>query len=258
MWVHNLNPTLLELGPLEIRFYGLVYVVGFLFAWWLMFRYRDSLGLSKKEVEDLIFYIILGILIGSRLFHVFFWEPGYYLSNPLRIFFVWEGGMAFHGGLIGVLAAVWYFCKRFEKKFWKLADVIVIPGVFALALGRIANFINGELWGTVTDVDWCVVFPAVEGCRHPVVLYGALGRFVLFGFCYWLLRKELKAGFVFWNFVFWIGLGRFFTDFWREDMRYLSLSLGQWYSLLMVIIGGYILWKHYQIKKVIKSAYKKL
>ena len=258
--MHNLDPTIFSLGPFEVRYYGLVYVLGFLLAWWMLIRYRASINLDKKEAEDLVFYVILGVLIGARLFSVFFWSPGYYLANPIKIFYIWEGGMAFHGGLIGVLVGVLYFSKKFKKNFWKLADIITLPGIFALALGRIANFINGELWGTVTDAPWCVVFPAVEGCRHPVVLYGAIGRFVLFGFCYWLWKKNLKPGFVFWNFVFWIGIGRFFTDFLREDVLYAGFSLGQWYSLVIALIGGFFLHQYYRkdLRTVIQRAHKKL
>lgn len=260
MWVHNLDPVIASIGPLEIRYYGLVYVIGFLFAWWLLARYREALKLTQKEVEDLVFYIVIGLVIGARLFSTFFWAPGYYLSNPLKIFYVWEGGMAFHGGLIGIFLAVFYFVKKHKKNLWQLSDVLTLAAVFALGLGRIANFINGELWGTVTDAPWCVVFPAVEGCRHPVTLYASFGRFILFGFCFWLWKKELKPGFVFWNFVFFTGVGRFFTDFWREDVRYVALSLGQWYSIIMFLVGGYFLWKYYKkdVQRVIKGAHKKL
>jgi len=260
MWVHNLNPTIVEVLGFEIRYYGLVYVIGFLLAWWLLLRYRDELNLTKEQVEDLVFYLILGVVIGARLFSSFFWTPGYYLAHPIKILYIWEGGMAFHGGLIGIIAAAWYFVRKHKKKFWQFADIIALPAVFALGLGRIANFINGELWGTVTDVSWCVVFPGVEGCRHPVTLYGAVGRFVLFAFCYWLWRRQFRAGFVFWNFVFWTGIGRFVIDFLREDVRYYALSLGQWYSLVMVIVAGYFFWQFYRkdIKKVVKGVNKKL
>jgi len=255
MWVHNLDPVILEIFGFEIRYYGLVYVFGFLLTWWLLHKYRERLSLSKQEVEDCVFYIILGVLIGSRLFEVIFWNPGYYLSNPLKVFYIWEGGMAFHGGVIGIIFGLLYFVRKFKNSFWKLADVLVLSGTFALALGRIANFINGELWGTVTEVSWCVVFPNVTGCRHPVTLYGAIGRFVLFGWCLWLWKKGMKAGFVFWNFVFFIGLGRLLVDVFRENARYFYLSLGQWYSLVMIIVGGWFLWNYYSndIKKLVKS-----
>ncbi|MBW2964285.1 prolipoprotein diacylglyceryl transferase, partial [Candidatus Woesearchaeota archaeon] len=184
-FVHNINPVLLDLGPVEIRYYGLVYVLGFLLVYlyfdWLIKRKR--IRMDKDGLYDLIFYNMLGVLIGSRLVHCIFWEPSYYLLRPWEIFYVWQGGMAFHGGLAGVALATWLWWKKTGKKipYAKLADHLAIPAVFILALGRIANFVNGELPGKVTDVWWCWYFPGVEGCRHPQVLYSAAKRLLVFG-----------------------------------------------------------------------------
>ncbi len=141
--MHDLDPSIVTIGVLDIRWYGLVYVLGFLFALFWLLYYRRELSLSKDDVYDLVFYVMLGVVVGSRVFHIVFWEPAYYLSNPLKILFFWEGGMAFHGGLVGALVAGWWYCRRKAISFWKVADVLAVPAVLALALGRVANFVNG-------------------------------------------------------------------------------------------------------------------
>ncbi len=257
MWLHNLDPVLLHLGPLEIRWYGLVYVLGFfLSAGWLFYaRKKGWTGLSKEEIWDLMSYLLLGVLIGSRLFMVF-WQPEVYLLKPWNLLYFWQGGMSFHGGLAGIIIAGWLFCQKKKIDFWKLADFLSVPTMFALALGRIANFVNGELVGRVWEGKWCVVFPGYENCRHPSTLYDAGKRFLIF---FWLLaltfRREFKPGFIFWNFVFFEGLGRFLVDFYREDALYSGLSLGQWFSLVMVVVAGWVFWKYYieEWKKLLKQ-----
>ncbi len=252
MWIHSLNPVLLDLGPVEIRWYGLTYVFGFLLAAWFVHKYRHTVPLEKEEVWDLILYVILGVLIGSRLFEVF-WDPSYYLSNPLNFFKVWNGGMSFHGGFVGILVALWLFARKKQRSFLQLADLLSFPAMFALALGRIANFINGELWGTVTNVSWCVDFsqnphvPNVpEGCRHPQQLYAAAYRFAIAGWLLFLTTKnKFKPGLIFWNFVLLEGIGRFIVDFWREDILWGPLTIGQWFSMVMVLVALYIIIKNY-------------
>ena len=245
MFIHNINPTLLHLGPLEIRYYGLVYLLGFIILYFVLNKNKDKLNLTKDDVYDLIFYIFLGILIGSRLMHIL-WELDYYILNPIKIFYFWEGGMAFHGGLIGVLIASYYFCKKKNISLAKLADTLVIPAVFILALGRIANFINAELYGTITNVSWCVKFPNVDGCRHPTQLYYSLKRFLVLGILIFLNRKEHKDGFLFLNMLTLFGIGRFFIDFLIEEWHFLGLTLGQYLSTAMFIIGIYVLIKYYK------------
>lgn len=256
MYTHNLNPVLLNLGPLEIRWYGLVYVLGFLITIWILQKYRSKLGISEDDVWDLLFYLILGVIIGSRLFEIL-WEPRYYLSNLTNIFKIWQGGMSFHGGFVGAVVAGWFYCKKKQINFWKLADLVSLPAIFALALGRIANFINGELVGRAWNGNWCVVFPDYDNaCRHPSTLYAAGKRFLVFG---WLLFlnywKEFKPGFIFWNFVFFEGLGRIIVDFYRENALFLGFSLGQWLSLLMIIIALWVL--HTRYKEDCKKFWKR-
>jgi len=245
MFIHNINPTLINLWGLEIRYYGLVYVIGFLLLYYFIKKKSSELGIEKKNAEDYVLWIILGSVIGARLFMIF-WDPVYYLSNPLRLLYIWQGGMSLHGGIVGAIIAAYGFSRKYKISFFKLADITVIPALFALALGRIANFINSELIGTVTNVKWCVDF-GDSLCRHPAQLYGAIGRFILFfGLFYYDKVKKYKDGFLFWCFVFFMGLGRFLIDFLREDSRVLGLSLGQYFSLVMVLVGGYVLWKKYR------------
>ncbi len=249
MWTHDLNPTLLDLGPLEIRWYGLVYVFGFLLAmWWLnQAQKQGKIKLNRDEIWDLLFYLMLGVIVGARLFMVF-WNPQIYLFKPWNLLFIWQGGMSFHGGLIGVVGACWYYCKKKEIDFWKIADIVAVPAIFALALGRIANFINGELVGRAWNGRWCVVFPEFgPECRHPNMIYSAIQRFAVFGWLWFIsVWKEFKPGFIFWNFVFWEGIGRFLMDFFREDLLYKGLSLGQWFSVAMVGVAVIMFIKSYR------------
>ena len=247
-FIHNIDPVLLNIGPFEIRYYSLVYVIGFLVIY-LALRYYSKKGivkLTKDDVENFSIYLILGVVIGARLLEVIVWNPFYYLMHPLKIFAVWEGGMSLHGGIIGIILVGYFYCRKKKINFVKMADLLVIPGVFVLALGRIGNFINGELWGTVTNLKWCVHFPYAEGCRHPVQIYGAFGRALLGGFLLILNKKKRKNGFLFWVFIALMGVGRFFCDFVRQDPRLLGLSMGQYLSLVMAAAAGYVLWKYYK------------
>ncbi len=249
MWVYNLDPVLVDLGPLEIRWYGLVYVLGFLLGvWWLNRAVaQGKLTLSKDEVWDLILYLIIGVLVGARLFMVF-WNPEIYLLHPFNLLKIWEGGMSFHGGFLGIITAAWLYCRKKKLNFWTVADVLSVPAILALALGRIANFINGELVGRIWNGSWCVVFPAYgEACRHPNMIYSALQRLVVFGWLVWISAKEqFRPGFIFWNFVFWEGMGRIIVDFFREDILYSGFSLGQWFSLVMVIVAAIVFARWYR------------
>jgi phosphatidylglycerol---prolipoprotein diacylglyceryl transferase len=251
MWIHTLNPVLLKLGPLQIRWYGLVYVIAFFLAvWWLHYaRKKGDINFSKDDIWDFSFYVLVGILVGARLFEIF-WEPTLYFSNLLNIFKIWNGGMSFHGGLVGAMVGAWLFRRKKHFDIWKIADIMSIPLILALALGRIANFINGELWGRAWDGALCVNFKNTGGgdvCRHPSTLYAAGKRFIVFGWLVWLnYWKKFTPGFIFWNFVFLEGLGRIIVDFYRENALFLGFSLGQWFSLIMVIAALWAFSTKYQ------------
>lgn len=243
MW---LDPTLFTIGPFEIRYYGLVYILGFLLGTFWLLSYRRELSLEKDDVYDLMFYVMLGVVIGSRLFYAVFWNPNYFLSAPWKIVYVWEGGMAFHGGLVGALVAGYWYCRKKNISFLKIGDVLSVPAVTALGLGRIANFINGELVGTATQVSWCVNFG--DGlCRHPYQLYSAAKRFAIAGILFTMQRKQKYSdGFIFWMMILLMGTGRFFLDFVREDVLYYSLRIGQWMSLVMVLVACSVLFTRYR------------
>jgi len=205
-------------------------------------------------VYDLLFYLMLGVIIGSRLFHVVFWQPAYYLADPIRALYFWEGGMAYHGGLVGILVVGWWYCRRKGVHFLRIADALSIPALFALALGRVANFINAEIIGRVTTVSWCVDYG--DGlCRHPYTIYSAAKRVVVAGMLLWVAQfKVYKDGFLFFLMIFLIGIGRFWLDFYREDVLYYSLSVGQWMSLGMIAVGLVVLlgWYRKEIRKLFK------
>ncbi len=247
MFTHNIDPTLLSLGPFEIRFYGIIYVLGILAVYFTLKHFSKELNIKKDDADNITLYLAFGLIIGARLFEVIVWNPVHYLSDPLQIFAVWNGGMSFHGGLIGILAAGYYIKKRYDLNIALLADILVMPLAFILAMGRIANFINAEIIGIITDVPWCVNFPDKGGCRHPVQIYGAFGRMVLGVFLIGMYRyKRLKPGFIFWTFTLLMGLGRFFTDFLRQDIRYLYLSTGQYLSIMMIFISIFIIFRYYK------------
>ncbi len=258
-FIHNFNPTLVAIGPVEIRWYGLAYLFGFLVAYlYILHQIKHKrLKMSKDDLYDWIFYMMLGVLVGSRIFHCLFWEPSYYLTRPWEILFIWQGGMSFHGGLIGIIIATVYFQKykmQGKVSFARLGDIVAVPAAFALAIGRIANFINGELPGTKTEVSWCWYFPAANGCRHPQVLYSALKRFAVFGFLLYLSAnyKKFKEGFIALMMITLFNFGRFFVDFFREDLRWLSLTAGQYLSITIVAVCVIIISKYYKkdLKKV--------
>ncbi|MBI4152061.1 prolipoprotein diacylglyceryl transferase [Candidatus Woesearchaeota archaeon] len=263
MYVSNLDPVLVHLGPLEIRWYGLVYVFGFfLTIWWLQHAQKQGkLAISSDDVWDFAVYLMVGVLVGARLF-MLFWEPNVYVSHPLNLLKIWEGGMSFHGAFVGVVVAGWLFCRKKNINFWRMADIVSVPAIFALALGRLANFVNGELVGRPWDGRWCVIFPEYgDVCRHPNMIYSFFQRMAVFGALMWLSSTkafhQFKPGFIFWNFVFLEGAGRIIVDFFREDTLYFGFSLGQWFSLGMVIVALCFFWKRHRDDWRIVRAYLK-
>ena len=252
MWLHNLNPTLLSFGPLEVRWYGIVYVLGIFFTVWWVNRYKSKFGieLSKEAVWDLVFYLVLGMLIGARLFETF-WDPARYLSNPLNYLKIWQGGMSFHGAFVGIVVTAWFYCKKKKINFWNVADILSAPTMLVLAIGRVANFINGELIGKVFNGAWCVNFKNTGGgdvCRHPYVMYEAGKRLMVFLGLLWLSFKDnFKPGFIFWNFIFWENLGRFALDFYKEDFTYYWIfTPGQWLSVAMIVVAGVFFYRNHK------------
>jgi phosphatidylglycerol:prolipoprotein diacylglycerol transferase len=242
----SIDPILIELGPFRVGWYGLMYVFGF-FASYFLVRYqmkKKDFGVSKLEVENLYFYLILGLIIGARLGYVLFYDIKMYLKDPLEIFRIWNGGMSFHGGLIGVLVVGILFSWWNKKSFWKIADLIIVTVPIGLGLGRIGNFINGELYGRVTQVPWGMIFPkGGPEPRHPSQLYeSALEGGVLF-IILWLMKdRKHPTGGLLAMFLFLYGVFRFFIEFFREPDSQLGFvighfTMGQVLSSLMIVLG---------------------
>jgi len=241
VFYHNINPVLVSIGPFDIRYYGLVYAVGFLIAY-LLLRWVAKKGwidnLNPDRADILTIYLVLGAIIGARLLLFVFYQPATFFTDPLEVLMIWHGGMSFHGGLVGAVVAGLLFCRKYKIRFYQLGDFLVLPLAFFLFIGRLANFVNGELVGTRTNLPWCVVFPDYDGCRHPSQLYETLKNLVIFFVLLFLYtKKKLKEGVVFWSFVLMYGVMRFIITFWREDPRFLGLSGGQYLSLIMAIVA---------------------
>ncbi len=244
----KIDPIIFQVGPLAIRWYGMMYLLGFGAAYLLMShlaKLRD-LALDRDGVSDLLFQGVLGVVIGGRLGYVLFYNPSQYLASPLEIFAVWQGGMSFHGGLIGVIVSSVLFCRRRNLPLLLAGDVVVTSATIGLGLGRIGNFINAELWGRVTDVPWAMVFPGAGPLpRHPSQLYEALLEgLLLFVILYLLQRRKVLAGVPFFSFFLGYGLFRFIVEFFRQPDAHLGFlwggaTMGQLLSLPMMI-GGLI------------------
>jgi phosphatidylglycerol:prolipoprotein diacylglycerol transferase len=245
----NINPILIKLGPFQVGWYGLMYVFGFI-ASYLLVRYqmkKKTFGISREEVDNLFVYLMLGLIIGGRLGYVLFYDLPVYLHEPLEIFAVWHGGMSFHGGLLGVLIVGIFFCWKHKKSFWKIADLFIVTAPIGLGLGRIGNFINGELYGRVTSVPWGMIFPNGGPLpRHPSQLYeSALEGGILFVILWLLKDKKLPSGGLLAVFLFLYGVFRFSVEFFREPDQQLGFilgpfTMGQILSSFM-IIGGIVL-----------------
>ena len=253
MLIHpQIDPIAFSIGPLAVRWYGLMYLAGFAAAWWLgLRRIRTGLApITRHQFDDLIFLAVLGVVLGGRLGYVLFYKPGYYAAHPLEIFAVWQGGMSFHGGLLGVLLAMWLAARRYRIQFLRLMDFIAPLCPLGLAAGRLGNFINGELYGRVTELPWGMVFRgAGDAPRHPSQLYqAALEGFALFVLLWWFSSQPRPRGQVSALFLIGYGAFRFIAEFGREPDAFLGLlafglSMGQWLCIPMVLAGiGLFAW----------------
>ena len=257
MFTHNLDPILFEFGLISIKWYSLAYIFGILIGWWYGKKIiLKKTNILKKEFEikffdDLITYIIVSIILGGRLGYVFFYNLGYYLNNPLDIIKIWEGGMSFHGALLGIIIGTFIFAKKNDIKTFFLLDILACVSPIGIFLGRIANFINGELIGKATSVYWSVIFPSIDNIpRHPSQLYQAfLEGFILFvilNFIY--LRKNYKIGNCSSLFLIFYGIFRIFAEHFREpDVQigyiFSFVSMGMLLSAIMIFVGIIIFFK---------------
>jgi len=265
MLVHpQFDPIALKLGPLAIHWYGLTYLVAFgLFLWLASLRVKQpqyaERGWTRRDVEDLLFFGVLGVVIGGRLGYAIFYKPGYYAANPIEVFEVWKGGMSFHGGLLGVLASIALFAHRRGRHFLEITDIVAPCVPTGLASGRIGNFINGELWGRAADpsLPWAMVFPQSGSNmpRHPSQIYQFLLEGLLLFVLLWLYaRKPRRMGEVSGAFLVGYGVFRFIAEYFREPDSFLmdlaartGLSMGQWLCVPMVLAGiAMWLWAHHR------------
>ncbi|MGB1800935.1 MAG: prolipoprotein diacylglyceryl transferase [Gammaproteobacteria bacterium] len=254
----NIDPVALDLGIVKIHWYGITYVVGIFIAW-LLLRYRgkqEYWQFSDEQVSDLIFYAMLGIIIGGRLGSVLFYNFSYYLQHPIEILYIQKGGMSFHGGLIGVLIAVWFFARKIKSPFFKITDFIAPVVPVGVGCGRIGNFINGELWGGPSDLPWAMIFPdplAGGVPRHPSQLYEAiLEGLVLFIILWWFSKSPRPLKAISGLFLTGYGFFRFMVEFVRvpdQHIGYLAfdwLTMGMVLSLPMIVFGLLLLMLAYK------------
>lgn len=255
----EIDPIAIDLGPVQVHWYGVMYLVAFATAWWLgRLRARQpQSGWTEQQVGDVIFYGALGVILGGRIGYMLFYNFGQFLDNPLSLFAIWKGGMSFHGGLLGVVIAMGWFGRRHGKTFFQVTDFIAPLVPLGYFFGRMGNFINGELWGRVTDVPWGMVFPHVgPEPRHPSMLYqGILEGLVLFAILWWYSSRPRPSMAVSGMFLMLYGLFRSFNEFFRQPDAHLGfiafgwLTQGQLLSLPMIIAGAVLLWLAYHRKK---------
>ena len=254
MLVHpQFNPVAVAIGPVQIHWYGLTYLAAFVcFLLLARRRVRDpqyaDRGWSARDVEDILFYGVLGVVLGGRLGYAIFYKPGEYLAHPLDILMVWKGGMSFHGGLLGVIVAMTLFARTRKRSFLEVMDVVAPCCAPGLAWGRVGNFINGELWGRPADpsLPWAMIFPQSGSMitRHPSQLYQvALEGVLLFVLIWWYSRRPRATGQVAAAFVFGYGVFRFIAEYFREPDAFLGIlalgmSMGQWLCVPMIVLGA--------------------
>ncbi len=257
----TIDPIIVSIGPFDIfgqtfepalHWYGFMYLMGFVAALWLLNRKSDcSNGLwSREQVSDLLFYGFLGVILGGRVGYVLFYHFDLFVQNPLYLFKISEGGMSFHGGLIGVITAMFYIASKQKRSFFAVADMVAPVVPIGLGMGRIGNFINGELWGRVSDVPWAMVFPTGGPLpRHPSQLYQfALEGVALFIILYWFSRKTDKVGAVSGMFLLAYGMFRVIVETVRQPDAHLGLywgvmTMGQILSIPMVLLGLYLIFR---------------
>ncbi|MDD9894077.1 MAG: prolipoprotein diacylglyceryl transferase [Gammaproteobacteria bacterium] len=255
----DIDPIAIQLGPVAIHWYGLMYLLGFSMVWFLgnnRAKKRPELGWTEEQISDLVFYGAMGVIVGGRIGYMFFYNFDSLLQNPLSLFKLWEGGMSFHGGLVAVILGMVYFGRKHKKTFLEVTDFMVPLTPIGIGAVRIANFINGELWGRVSDVPWAMVFPTGgPEPRHPSQLYESLFEgWILFAVLWWYSCIQRPTGAVSGLFLAWYGTARFTIEFFRQPdahmgeggfMAFQWLTMGQILSTPMILAGLWLIWRAY-------------
>ncbi len=246
----DLSPILVSLGPIQVRWYGIMYLLSFGLTYLGMRKLIESkrfqgLELRREDLGDLYFYLVLGVIIGGRLGHVLFYNLPFFSDNPLSVFALWQGGMSFHGGLIGVLCAATLFARNRQIRLLPLLDLLAILAPIGIALGRLGNFVNGEIYGRITTVPWCMAFPAASGCRHPLQLYQLLLEGLLLLTIMLSTHRSSdprRVGLLSGTFLIGYGIFRSFAELFREvgEAGFLGLTAGHYLSIPMIIIGTWL------------------
>lgn len=247
-----INPVLVDFGPVQIRWYGVLMAAAFLSGYAILRHFGKKSGLSRDQIDEYLLYMFFGILGGARLGEVLFYNPGYYFSNPLEILMVWKGGLASHGAILGAIAANAMFCRKHTMSFYKMADLAVIPCALGAAFVRIGNFTNSEIVGRISSVPWAMEFPGYEGLRHPSQLYEAAKNLLIFGILLQFRKRNLPEGALFWLFLVIFSVLRFIVEFFKEFQTLppsAVITMGQWLSIPLFIISSAMLWRIYKRHK---------
>lgn len=253
------DPVAIDLGLIQIRWYALAYIAGILLAWRYMvyLAKKPPAAVEPRHCEDMITWGTIGIILGGRLGQVLLWDPGYYFANPIEIFKIWQGGMAFHGGLIGVILAMLIYTRKVGLPFFALADLAAAATPIGLFLGRLANYINGELVGRVTDVPWAIIFPQVDDLpRHPSQIYEALTEgLLLFAILALFAHRQKireRVGTLSGIFLIGYGIARVVSEMFREPEAFtdslVATTWGQWLSVPMILYGAWLIWRGGRLK----------
>jgi phosphatidylglycerol:prolipoprotein diacylglycerol transferase len=258
----GVDPVALDLGFFELRWYSLAYLAGIFIGYWYLLKLIKQPGspMARRHADDLVFYAALGIILGGRIGYVLFYNLSYYLQNPLGILKLWDGGMSFHGGMIGTVLGILYLSRKEKLQWLRVHDYVACCVPFGLFFGRLANFVNHELWGAPANVPWAVRFPEIiDGMlvvgppRHPTQLYEAILEgvvlFAILSWMFWKTQARYEPGKLVGAFTFFYGLFRFLIEFVREPDAQLvgfaqstGLHMGQWLSLPMIILGAWLMW----------------
>lgn len=246
-----IDPILFQLGPLQVRWYGLIFALMFLIGAYIAGKLAKYRNLTKEDAYDFLIWLIPFAIIGARLAHIFIYNSGYYLENPIDMLKIWNGGVSIHGGVIGAVIAGLIFCKRKKIKFYDLADIFVVPLSFGIIFGRIGNFINQELYGRLTNVSWAITYEVVEGKRHPSQIYEAIMHLIIFLILLWMItKKKFKSGVIFWSFVTIYSFFRFIAEFFRDaKIIGYGMTMPQYLSIGFFLLGIFMLLKDKFINK---------